>query len=148
LVSYRCACQGDTQNRRRKVSACAALAGLAFGCAGLLRPADPAQAPAPPSLHFTVASDLHSGTATYDGVIEAIQAHAGGPGVFHVSIGDLADKEDQNPERDAFWDALRRHRVQAFISGHVHLYYKLPKDGVWQIVDGCASRPAEATDLL
>jgi len=268
------------------------LFGLAFCCALLGRAADaPAPAlPPEPAFHFTVTSDLHNGTATYGGVLDAIQAHSGGPGAFHVSIGDLADKAGQDPqclrevidrhcgataiwwplignhdkrapssmawiraehatgngvrhplknlvkrsgppgcaettyswdssnvhcvalneywsgeaapgsdvatdgrivpallqwldedlaanrkpfvfvfghepafalfrhvgdsldkyaaERDAFWEVLKRHHVQAFISGHVHFYYKQAKDGVWQIVDGCAGRTLEHRTYL
>ena len=40
--------------------------------------------------------------------------------------------------RDAFWNVLKHYHVQAFISGHVHFYYKEQRDGVWQISDGNA----------
>jgi hypothetical protein len=44
---------------------------------------------------------------------------------------------DEHPgNRDAFWDVLKHHHVQAFISGHTHYYYKELHDGVWQISDG------------
>ena len=39
-------------------------------------------------------------------------------------------------DRDAFWDVLKKHHVQAFVSGHIHFYYKETHDGVLQICDG------------
>lgn len=49
-------------------------------------------------------------------------------------VGNSLDGHLQN--RDAFWSVLSKHHVQAFISGHIHYYYKELHDGVWQICDG------------
>ena len=52
----------------------------------------------------------------------------------HRHVGNSLDGHPE--DRDAFWDLLKRYRVQAFISGHVHFYYKELRDGVYQISDG------------
>jgi hypothetical protein len=52
----------------------------------------------------------------------------------HRHVGNSLDGHPQN--RDAFWTILKSHHVQAFISGHIHYYYKELRDGVWQICDG------------
>jgi Calcineurin-like phosphoesterase len=54
----------------------------------------------------------------------------------HRHAGNSLDNNAAN--RDAFWDLLRQYRVQAFISGHIHYYYKDLRQGVWQISDGNA----------
>ncbi len=41
-------------------------------------------------------------------------------------------------QRNAFWSVLKKYHVQAFISGHVHFYYKELHDGVYQVNDGNA----------
>jgi predicted phosphodiesterase len=51
-------------------------------------------------------------------------------------VGDSLDGHQEN--RDAFWKVLVNHHVQAFISGHIHFYYKEVRDGVYQICDGNA----------
>jgi len=45
--------------------------------------------------------------------------------------------------RDAFWTVLKHYHVQAFISGHVHYYYKDLRDDVWQVSDGNAGKSSE-----
>ncbi len=52
----------------------------------------------------------------------------------HRHVGNTLDGHMTN--RDAFWAVLNKHHVQAFISGHIHYYYKELHDGVWQISDG------------
>ncbi len=52
----------------------------------------------------------------------------------HRHVGNSLDGHAGN--RDAFWDILKKHCVQVFISGHIHYYYKELHDGVWQICDG------------
>lgn len=53
----------------------------------------------------------------------------------------VGDSLDQFPEhRDAFWRLLARHRVQAYFCGHVHRYFKVQREGVWQLCDGHAGR--------
>lgn len=48
---------------------------------------------------------------------------------------------DANPDtRDALWTLLSKYKVQVLFSGHIHSYYKILKDGVYQIVDDCAGR--------
>ena len=61
------------------------------------------------------------------------------PGSRHLdnSLNKYADN------RDAFWSLLSRYHVQAFISGHVHFYYKDLRDGVWQISDGNAGNSSQ-----
>jgi len=51
-------------------------------------------------------------------------------------IGDSLDAHPSS--RDAFWSLLVRHKVKAFISGHIHFYYNELHDGVYQISDGNA----------
>lgn len=53
-------------------------------------------------------------------------------------VGDSLDLHPAN--RDAFWQLLSRHRVQAYFCGHVHRYFKERRDGVWQVCDGHAGR--------
>lgn len=56
----------------------------------------------------------------------------------HRHTGNSLD--DTTASRDAFWDLLKLYHVQAFISGHVHFYYKDRQQGVWQISDGNAGK--------
>jgi Calcineurin-like phosphoesterase len=49
-------------------------------------------------------------------------------------IGNSLDEHRQ--DRNAFWKVLKQYHVRAFISGHVHFYYKELHDGVYQICDG------------
>lgn len=51
-------------------------------------------------------------------------------------VGNSLDEHLAN--RDAFWNVLKQYHVRAFISGHVHFYYKELHDGVYQICDGTA----------
>ena len=61
----------------------------------------------------------------------------------------IGNSLDINPaNRDAFWQVLQEYHVQAFISGHIHFYYKQPRDGVYQIVDGCAGRSNDQQTYL
>jgi hypothetical protein len=59
----------------------------------------------------------------------------------HRHQGNSLDGHPEN--RDAFWALLKKYHVQAFISGHVHFYYKELQDGVYQISDGSAGRPKD-----
>jgi hypothetical protein len=57
----------------------------------------------------------------------------------HRHLGNSLDGHAK--DRDAFWNVLKKHHVQAFVSGHIHFYYKELHDGVYQICDGTAGRP-------
>jgi hypothetical protein len=54
----------------------------------------------------------------------------------HRHVGDSLDAHPA--DRDAFWEVLKKYHVQAFISGHIHYYYKELHDGVYQFCDGNA----------
>jgi hypothetical protein len=54
----------------------------------------------------------------------------------HRHVGNSLDEHLEN--RNAFWDVLKKYHVRAFVSGHVHFYYKELHDGVYQICDGTA----------
>jgi hypothetical protein len=56
-------------------------------------------------------------------------------------IGNSLDKYAD--DRDAFWDVLKKHHVQAFISGHTHYYYKDLREGLYQISDGNAGNGSQ-----
>ena len=51
-------------------------------------------------------------------------------------VGNSLDEHMQ--DRDAFWRVLQQNHVRAFISGHIHFYYREMHDGVYQICDGTA----------
>ena len=57
----------------------------------------------------------------------------------HRHVGNSLDEHAE--DHDAFWDVLKKHHVRAFISGHIHFYYKELHNGVYQICDGTAGRP-------
>jgi hypothetical protein len=56
----------------------------------------------------------------------------------HRHVGNSLDGHAAN--RHAFWAVLKKYHVQAFISGHIHFYYKELRDGVYQISDGNAGK--------
>ena len=51
-------------------------------------------------------------------------------------IGNSLDARPK--QRNVFWNLLQKYHVQAFISGHVHFYYKELHGSVYQINDGNA----------
>jgi hypothetical protein len=48
------------------------------------------------SFHFTVTADPRGNHEAFGQVLTAIRAKTGGPGAFHVSLGDIDNRPDQN----------------------------------------------------
>jgi hypothetical protein len=81
-----------------------------------------------PALYDWLAADLASNTKPVVFVFGHEPAYP-----FNRHVGDSLDKYPEH--RDAFWNLLQSHGVQAYICGHTHVYtrYQTMAEGTWQL---------------
>jgi hypothetical protein len=84
-----------------------------------------------PALRSWLEADLAANTKPFIFVFGHEPAFA-----EHRHVGNSLD--GHRADRNAFWAVLKKFHVQAFISGHIHFYYKELHDGLYQVSDGNA----------